>query len=691
MADRGTIKSFFKGSKAKRTIPFWQLWDEFGAMLQGKNISRLGTNKNYNFYADLVSMYSGTNNVLVVYTIDKLPDKLPIGYKAQIRAQVARSVRVSFADYIMPHDIEFGSDKMKVRARTMVQQKNELGGANEITDLVDSYNDSKRLSKFEQSYRYFFNATQNNHRVATLQTCIFVAGTRGTEFDESLLAIEKYCSNLGIIINRVTGNIEQVLKRFSPFSLEDIDNVTKKENVEAANVFELTDELLARTVSFTHGMASYGSMMFGTDLYSNKPVLKDPKRTDDSAENWLIAAETGGGKSFLVKFIILQLLANRNYIVTINDLEGGEYVPILYYVADTNPDDVALLNMGEGQGAYFDPVPVYLCGDPEQDADMLRLSQNFVISLFKTLAGRKLLDEYLWAEIILKQGIDNFYAKIGVNVEDKNTWTKTQQYSIFDVFHAIRDLVPENDEASEAKAILISRLSTYFATGKGQATIFKHKIEFDSIRSKKLLLCSFGMAGKAATAVDETAMQLMQLYTANITHLRTIFAKAQKKYSTIVWEELPRWGDFPDSEKTLKTALVGGRKLGQLNLILTNMPGELVTTDRFGIFEAITTFALGAIGNAETRARLCELLSIQSMLPELNNIAKHRTESQKQGRIESAYGDVMRSPYNKSFLIGIDRVDYYLSKVILPQDIAASQLFKTGVLPETSTNGLKES
>lgn len=674
------------GEHTKRTIPWWVLWDEYIAMLQGKNMSKEGTSSNANFYGDLVSLYSGTSNITVMLKVEAFNSTMPVSYKSRIRMKATGTTKVSFVDLMIPHTINFQDDRLKNKVKAVKRQQDDLGTV-DFSTLSDTYNISERLSTFEESYKYFYNAQRSGHATAILRTCIILTGTRGTDFDTTLKDIETYCNAQGMTVTRVTGNIEETLKLVSPFSLANYENVPNGNKIIPPTV--LTDELLARMVTYSHGTASYGSMMWGTDIYSNKPILKYPKRSSTSAENWLVAAETGGGKSFFVKMLILQLLTNVNYVGTVNDLEGEEYLPILYLLAAEDPGKVKILNMGEGEGAYFDPVEVLLSGDKEQDADMLKFSQSFTTALFKTLVGKDIMAEYLWAELIVDRGIAHFYTDLDIDAQDQETWARTKGKTIFDVYNSIItvEIPDDNEEAKQAYDIVCVKLREHFDAGPGKVTLFQHRIHFRDIRDTKLLLCSFGMSGKSADLVDKTTMALMQLYTASISHLRSIFAKSQGKFNFKVWEELPRWGDFPDSEKTLKTPLVGGRKLGDINIIITNQPTELVTTDRFGIFDSITSFALGSIGNADTRKKLCSILEIEDMLPELDALEKNRVNAQKKGKAGSEFDDIMSNLYSKAFLVGLDKADFYMGKIMLPANIATSELFMTGVAAQRDTIG----
>ena len=170
-------------------------------------------------------------------------------------------------------------------------------------------------------------------------------------------------------------------------------------------------------------------------------------------------------------------------------------------------------------------------------------------------------------------------------------------------------------------------------------------------------------------------MALMQLYAANISHLRSIFSKLDGKFNFKLWEEFQRWGTFPDADKTINVALTGGRKLGDINIIITNKVRDMLANDRFGVLSNITSFAIGAIGDADVRQELCARLTIPDMQQELDAIATNNKDL-------SAYidGDTLSSnPYSKAFLLGLDRTVFTVGRVNLPDELRKSDLFATGV------------
>ena len=184
------------------------------------------------------------------------------------------------------------------------------------------------------------------------------------------------------------------------------------------------------------------------------------------------------------------------------------------------------------------------------------------------------------------------------------------------------------------------------------------------------------MAGKSSDAVDPVQMALAQLSAANISYLRSIFSKADGVYNFKVWEEFQRWGSFEGSVATIKQAITGGRKLGDINFIVTNNVKELLDDDRFAIFDNITSFAVGAIESATVRKRVAEELSVPNLLLELDKLVlkKGSTES-----FEAQDTQQDQSIYEHAFLLRLDSSITTIVKTILPPEIASSSIFKTGL------------
>ena len=677
------------GSSTK--VGCFELWKRHLLNYLKRNQSKYPVTRDYNFYATDTCTLSGKDKVNFYYTIDGYPTKVPVDFKTSIRREALEGVRVSFISLFEPTVIEWNSPQMRSKIRTW---KNIEEDKEEVTayNYIENISSMDSMERRKASLIYLSDASVRRQRnLFRYRTLMVVSGERGDRFDKSIGRIESICSSMGFKVTRVSSNLFSFLSLFSPFSLSSNNDVIKEIGSNT-----IPDEQIARFSTYTQGKIGKEGIMFGTDIFSGFPVYKMFRRRSTDAENVLISAETGGGKSFFLKFILLQLLAKSEYVGTINDIEGFEYTPMAGFLA--NKDDVVLLNMAEGSGCYYDPFEIVLTGDSDLDDDLFNISKSFTSSYFSVLIGSHLLSTNDWVQKIINNAIAKAYSDLGVNEFDSSTWSRTSGKDLYFVYRKFRELYEEyftlkkeveqgktldlndiykvNEEYRDALDKVVSRLSEYFeplSRGGIRNNVFQNRVSLSKIASAKLVINSFGMAGKSADVVDKTQMSLSQLSAANISHIRSIFSKSRGKYNFKVWEEFQRWGAFPDSVNTIKTAITGGRKLGDINFVVTNNIKELLDDDKFAIFDNTTSFAIGAIKYAETRKRVCQALSVEVLQPELDSLVT------KKGSTESFESeDEITSMYDKAFLVHLDDSISTIAKVILPKYVTDSDIFKTG-------------
>jgi len=702
----GFLKSL-RRNRVKRTLNFIELWDEIAAAHIHKNNSNYGETRTKNFYVDLLGFYSSEDNVSYCFSIDGYPSELEISYRSTIRALCRAGVRVSFVSPLEKHDIAWSSPQMRAKLntwRTLDKDSEEVE--------VDEYNLHKNIASMDsQDWRkdslvYLSLADiRRKRKLFIFRSFMIVSGKRGDDFNTSVEEIKSLCENMGIKLSRVIGDIPEYLKVLSPFS-----NTFDSDVLRKCGSTVLTDELLARFNTYAQGTIGRYGIYWGTDIFSWFPCFKPMKRTAETAENILVSAETGGGKSYQIKGVALQLLADSKYNGTIMDIEGDEYATLADYISGY--DLAVIINMAEGSGRYYDPVEIVVTGDPELDCDMYSLSTSFTLSLFKTLLGDvSEVDE--WVDIVITDATALTYGEKNIDAYNMSTWGNSKGLTLYAVYKKLKELKISGDperalsnanarsiyeqemlglnsslEINDVNSLVVSnegyqlaidkciaKLSRYFEPNGVKSYIFRDRITIDQIKDAKLVICSFGMKGRAPNTVDPIQMALMQLYSANISHLRSVFSKSASKYNFKVWEEFQRWGGFPDADKTINVALTGGRKLGDVNIIITNKIKDMLDDDKFGVFQNITSFAIGCIVDADVREEVCRRLSIPEMKDELDKIAINNKDL-------SAYveGDtVLGNPYSKAFLLGLDRTAFTIARMSLPSELSESALFKTGV------------
>ncbi len=635
-----------------------------------KDNSRLGI--------DFMGSYNG-DNVTFYYVLDALPRVLPINFKDLLRQECRAGVRLTFLNSIKGHYIDWDSTQMRSRLRILREV-----GDNAANQKVDSFNLHRNIgsmnkqSWIEDSLEYLAVADRQRDR-ALLRTSmlVVVSGKRGDMFDESVKALEEVAKKRGISLTRILYDIPEVLRYFSPFSFNNDTGVGQR---LPAHV--MTDEITARFNTYNQGTLGTRGLYWGTDVYSNFPVLKVVKAKDSDAENWLITAETGGGKSHEIKMILLQL-SGLGFNGTIMDIEGFEYIPMANFMSESKK--VVIVNMAEGSGKYFDPVEIpVLTSNFELNSGAKKMSQDYTLAVFKTIMSRS-YEKDSQIDNVINYAVGEVYARAGVT-SNMHTWSKSRGLTLFSVYDMFVKIKEENKKAtlsshkkSEPFMLaldnVIETCSRYFDPKGTQEEIFKVRVRIEEIVDADLVVCSFGMAGKSYSSVDQVQLGLMQLSAAQISHQRSIYSKSRGKYNYKIWEEFQRWGKFPGSEATIGVAVTGGRKLGDVNIIITNDVGDILRDDRFGIFSNVTSYLVGAISDKKVRDDLCDRLSIPQMKPELDLIAKEKKVDDELDGV----ADNNESPLTYAFLCGLDRSKYGIIKCVLPPEIKRSALFKTGV------------
>lgn len=653
----------------------------------------------------VVDIHCAYNNqkIFYYYLITDFPHQLPVTWLSTLRSCCSGGTSLSCLTHFIPEKIDWGSHKMRTKMKILdginKEFQDELQGVSKFQ--ASNYSEKIQQQVFlEQSVEYLTDATKERDRgFAKTTTLLILSGYKGEDFDKSASLVESYlgADHFGFSYQRVMHNIPDILSAFSPFSYKinnpDISKVLPKHT--------FSDEIFSRMNTYTQGVVGIKGVYIGSDLYSQFPVfVMFKKRITDSA-NVLMTAETGGGKSNLVKVILAQLLA-YGYYGTILDVEGREYLPLYEFISKKS--SAIIVNMGAGSGKYFDPVEIPEPTNQEDiDSVSLNMSKSYTELLFRLLAG-KLLEEDAFYTTFIEDAVSQTYKNAGVSLVDSSTWSNSKGLTVFDIYRTILKLdsyYRAKDEKNFATVEpllfkLKTTLSSYFEEDGANASMFRDRIVLSDLADKQLVLCSFGMAGKSEQTVHPVQMALMQLSASMFSYHRSLTAYLNGQFNFKVWEEFQRWGKFEGSDKTISVALTGGRKLGDINFIITNAINEILKDDRFGILANLQFTFIGKIKEADTRSELLHKRNLSDFEEELTNLSvipedvESISEFTKQYERCKAQGDLSPmltdsagkangtgfNDYKYSFLFS-DNSNTTLVKLRLPKNLNDSTLFKT--------------
>lgn len=633
--------------------------------------------------SDIAVDFAGIHSagyVTKYFLITQYPDWMYPNMLDVIRMNCLDSgVKVNFYIYMEPHKIEWDSADMKNRMGALRRFSERTEDLEDVS--VFEYRGKKQqlLAKKRvlESLNYLNKADIDYRRSLWLNAVLVeFSGKRGhggeylNNMNKSIADFKSYCSNAEMTYREIKINVNDWLSALSPFSLRYIKEVRQKVVKKV-----LTDDIMANLFnSYKQGKIGTSGALIGLDVSNKLPVMVDFRLNKTNAENWLICATTGGGKSFFVKHFLMWLLGT-NIPVMVTDFEGDEYSSLAAFVRADSPDDVAVISMGKGSNTYCDPMIIPdLTGVEEIDGSLKTDAMAFTRKVFKILATAgedKEIDK--WQVSVLNDCIKKVYYDYGVT-DDRSTWVRSKDCNIRDVYDALESNVRRKiylDEANEnikhkAAVNILEACKSYFEPGEADYGTFEKRIDTGALFKAKLVIFSFGEKGKTASEMDKVAVQLKQLSVANLANQMSNYHKYVRKGLNVkVWEEYQRWGEIPGSNEILKNVITGGRKRGDINFVITNDLSAILSGDKTSetIRNNFTSYAIGKLTDRNLIDRFVTTCRLEDLRVPLEKISD-----------ATEVGD---SRYYKAFCVCMNNADKAVVKVSLPEELATSSLYGT--------------
>lgn len=625
-----------------------------------------------------ISSETQLTKYMVVY---RFPDYIQNSLIDYIRKNcINDGVKINFYFYSEPYHINWDSPEMKNKMniwKNYTESTNfDLNAFNyrakrqEVLARERILKSTMYLNKCELEYR------RQMMRVAIILEISAVRSDQGIiNMTETVQQIYKTCSILDLKVRELQINMVDWIKAIGPFQME-----TKSKEARDIPKKVLTDDILANFGAYKQGRVGETGVQLGMDVGSGGPILRKFKENPDKAENWLICAETGGGKSYFIKSLLMYLLAD-GFVVTVMDYEGDEYTNIAKYLAAGNPEDVKVVQMGNGSTTYFDPCEIpMLTGDPDIDQFLKADAINYISQVFRVITCG-LHDNFSKPEErIVSTAIQRMYDSARVT-DDPSTWTNSQGLRLRMVYDEIKVMVDtkefydsDNGNIKHKAAMRIREAaSIYFEPGESRYGTFENPMSANELYKAKFIVFSFGMRGAASSLIDPTILALKQLSVANIQIQISNYCKYIRHcFNVKVWEEYQRWGDTDGAGDIIGNVMTGGRKRGDVNFIITNdLASMLDQENRLNkkLAQNIQNYAIGFIPSKDVRHEFCRQYSLQECEGALELIAK-----QSNGKLNA--NSKKGSRYKHAFCIVMDDGKKAIGKVELPDAISNQKLFR---------------
>lgn len=632
---------------------------------------------------------SSDTQLMKYFMINKFPDFIQPRLIDILREKCSRvGVKINFYFYGNPHRIDWDSPEMKNRMNVWRQYSTEHAGPVDVFSYRTQRGESLARQRIITSTKYI-NEAELEYKRSFIRTyfIIEVSAKRSelglTNLAESIIALKDLCSQSDIKLTEIRINMIDWLREIGPFCLANVQGVDQH---LARKV--LTDDVLANFNSYKQGRVGARGVPLGIDILSGGPVMRKFKEDPDEADNWLISADTGGGKSYWVKTLLTYLMAD-GFIVSVMDYEGDEYTNLANYIREGCADDVKIVSMGKGSSVYFDPCEIPdLTGDPQVDNDLKESAIMFTTSIFRVIVCG--LDDNFTKpqERVISLAIQRMYDTAGVT-EDKATWHRSRGLRLLDVYSEIKEMVEtkelvdsdsDNDKHKAAVQIL-DATAVYFEEGESKATTFKMPMSANELYMAKLIIFSFGMKGVSDSATDPTILALKQLSVAYINIQISNYCKYVRHcFNVKVFEEFQRWNLSGTGADVISNVITGGRKRGDVTFIITNDLASMLDDSRplnVKIRQNIQNYAIGKIPDKGVRETFCEKFDQQEILPALDAIAK-ANKTVRSGSQKTSSNS--QNKYKNAFCLMLGTGEKAIVKVKLPESLAKSKLFKTGVV-----------
>lgn len=609
------------------------------------------------------------------FIIQHYPDWLDLSFLDRLRYDcISDGVKLDYYFYCEDHKIKWNSQEMKYKMNVWKEYANETTDKSDINvfEYRNKRNASLSKDRLVLSTKYL-NEAELDHNRKTLKVIILIklSSLRDDEsimnLSNALTLLKENASRYGIKLRELRANLLDWLRYFSPFSLSHIPQIHKEVPKKV-----ITDDLLAQMNPYKQGMLGNDGICLGVDVLSNTPVLKKFKEHSDMAENWLVSAETGGGKSYFVKNMLMFLLAD-GFVCTVLDYEGDEYTNLASYISASNPEDVKVVSMGKGSNVYYDPMPIPLLpNDCEINSELKELSMSYALAMFRIVASKTgELDKT--EDSLISTAIKKAYESAGVT-DDMSTWHRSKNLSLRVVYDFLKDMLQSNQyqnasgnsKKHETLERIVDNCRIYFEDGESKSGTFKNPMSAEDLFKAKFIVFSFGMRGASSDQTDPVSLALKQLSVSNLSIQISNYCKYVRKcFNVKIWEEMQRWGEVKGSAEVIGNAMTGGRKRGDVNIIITNDLASLLDEDNklnTKLSQNIQYFAIGKVKDTAVLEKFCKKFNLE-VDEALLKISGNSTSS---GRYYKAFCLIMDS--KKSIV-----------QVRLSPDIANSRLFNTGV------------
>lgn len=573
---------------------------------------------NGEFYYTAESVYT-KNGVKKPFILTDYPMELDRGFVSDIRYQIEEyvdqyktktgiegTVSVNLLVDMLPYDLRLDSRKTTNRWNGLVRMYKRVSAEMEEKDLADELKSDKYSDNVRRKVRSFMHIrdARDKLKAGFYKTAVFleieVKNSDLIEANEILKEAEKglvaYAREVELRYKRLFLNTHQFYKNYTPTSMFNERELIRRRFT--GNVF--SDDTLSSFLIPSHGkVGDDRGLYFGIDIQSTEVVTFDLAKGKD-ANNILLMAQTGQGKSAFAKMILSYVGLDKRYQTVIYDYEGTEYAPLGILL------DATEIGMAGTSGSYVNTMVIQdKTGDPEIDAGRWKTAMEMTTGIYNLIFdednGMNSVELDIFSFLLTK-----LYARAGVNENNPDAWyERSKDLTFYTLYAMLDDLINTRDAEfyGEFDALDIrdfrTSLRPYFGKGQIYNSWFQNPISIPDFMFSKNVIFNFGMSNESESSVDSKKLALRQMYASYLTILKSSNNKAVGVKTFVVIDELQRYLKLNYSGNIVAQFVSGGRKLGLITFLITNSPRELISagdTSNPNVQSNISTVMSGITG-----------------------------------------------------------------------------------------------
>lgn len=587
---------------------------------------------NGEFYYTAESVYT-KNGVKKPFIITDYPMEMDRGFVSDIRYRVEEyveqyktktgiegTVSVNLTVDMLPYDLRLDSRKTTNRWNGLVRMYKRVSSEMEEKDLEDELKSDKYSDNVRRKVRSFMHIrdARDKLKAGFFKTALIieleVKNPDLVEANEMLKEAERgfevYAREVDLNYKRVFLNVHQYYKNYTPTSMFNDRELMRRRFT--GNVF--SDDTLSSFFMPSHGKVGDATgLYFGIDVKSTEVVTYDLTKGTD-ANNLLLLAQTGQGKSMYAKMVLSYVGIDPNYQTIIFDYEGTEYAPLGII------QDASEIGMAGTQGSYVNTMVIQdVTGDAVIDAGRWKTAMEMTTNIYNLIFD----EDYGMSKIeldIFSFLLGKMYVNAGISDKNPELWyERSKKLTFYTLYAMLDEMISTHDpdlfgefHAEDIREFR-SSLRPYFGKGQVHNSWFQNPISIEEFLSSKDVVFNFGMSSESESSVGSKKLALRQMYASYLTILKASVNKSKGIRTFVVIDEMQRYLKLNYSGGIIAQFVSGGRKLGLITFLITNSPQELIAagdTSNPNVKDNISTVMSGITGQIIGATRLNDMDTI---------------------------------------------------------------------------------